>query len=143
MLDHKNHLGPVVHQISNAFEKAANYLLKKFDITSSQADVLLFLIHCTDESVCQKRIEDHLNISNPTMTGILKRMEKKNLIESCIDDNDRRFKNIALTKKALKINVKMEKHIMELENKLTKGLSASEVKMLRQLLTKVHNNITI
>ena len=50
--------------------------LKKYDLTKSQRDVLGYL-HFTDKDpVIQKDIEEHFHISNPTVTGILNRLEQ-------------------------------------------------------------------
>ena len=73
--------------------------LKKYDLTKTQRDILGYL-HFTDKNpVIQKDIEEHFHISNPTVTGILNRLEQKGFIERKQSLKDKRVRTIVLTKK--------------------------------------------
>ena len=52
----------------------------------------------------QKDIEKELDISNPTVTGILNRLEVKGLITRVPCRHDARAKNIEVTEKALELD---------------------------------------
>ena len=57
-------------------------------------------LHFTDKNpVIQKDIEEHFHISNPTVTGILNRLEQKGFIERKQSLKDKRVRTIVLTKK--------------------------------------------
>ena len=74
-------IGFILVLIKKKMDKHMNEGLKKYDLTKSQRDVLGYL-HFTDkEVVIQKDIEEHFHISNPTVTGILNRLEQKGFIE--------------------------------------------------------------
>ena len=70
-----NQIGFIVKQINNIYEKELNERLKKLGITSSQGAVLDYLFHTNKEEVNQRDVERSLSLKNPTVTGILKRME--------------------------------------------------------------------
>ena len=67
-------IGFLIKQINNVFEKELNERLKHTGITSSQCAVLDYLFHTSKEEVNQRDVEKNLNLKNPTVTGILKRL---------------------------------------------------------------------
>ena len=70
-------IGFVVKQINNIYEKEFNNQLRGLGITASQAAVLDYLFNSSKEAVNQKDIEKALSLKNPTVTGILKRLDVK------------------------------------------------------------------
>ena len=103
-----NQIGFTVKQINNIYEKELNERLKKLGITSSQCAVLDYLFHTNKEEVNQRDVEKNLSLKNPTVTGILKRMEEKGFILIVPNASDKRKKNIYLTEKAYDIQRKMD-----------------------------------
>lgn len=137
-----NQIGFIVKQINNIYEKELNERLKKLGITSSQCAVLDYLFHTNKEEVNQRDVERSLSLKNPTVTGILKRMEEKGFILSVPNAADKRKKNIYLTEKAYDIQRKMDADRRKLDNRLTIGLSKKEVNALSRGLEKVLYNIS-
>lgn len=137
-----NQIGFVVKQINNIYEKELNERLKKLGITSSQCAVLDYLFHTNKEEVNQRDVERSLSLKNPTVTGILKRMEEKGFILSVPNAADKRKKNIYLTEKAYDIQRKMDADRRKLDKRLTIGLSKKEVAALSRGLEKVLYNIS-
>lgn len=70
-------VGFMFKQINNIYEKEFNNLLRGIGITSSQCAVLDYLLGSSKEFVNQKDIEKALSLKNPTVTGILKRLDEK------------------------------------------------------------------
>ena len=101
-------IGFLVKQINNIYEKDFNRMLKSIGITSSQCAVLDYLFHSSKEEITQRDIERHLSLKNPTVTGLLKRLDEKGFILSVPSTTDKRCKNIYLTEKAYDIQKKME-----------------------------------
>lgn len=137
-----NQIGFIVKQINNIYEKELNERLKKLGITSSQCAVLDYLFHTNKEEVNQRDVEKSLSLKNPTVTGILKRMEEKGFILSVPNAVDKRKKNIYLTEKAYDIQRKMDADRRKLDKRLTIGLSKKEVAALSRGLEKVLYNIS-
>lgn len=137
-----NQIGFTVKQINNIYEKELNERLKKLGITASQCAVLDYLFHTNKEEVNQRDVEKNLSLKNPTVTGILKRMEEKGFILSVPNATDKRKKNIYLTEKAYDIQRKMDADRRKLDKRLTIGLSKKEVEALGRGLEKILYNIS-
>ena len=134
-------IGFLVKQINNVFEKELNERLKDIGITSSQCAVLDYLFHTSKEEVSQRDVEKNLNLKNPTVTGILRRLDEKGYILCVPNAHDKRKKNIYLTEKAYDIQRRMEADRRKLDRELTRGLTKREVEALRRYLEKLLYNI--
>lgn len=134
-------IGFTVKQINNVFEKDLTEQLKTTGITSSQCAVLDFLFQTNKEQISQRDVERYLNLKNPTVTGLLKRLDEKGFILCVPNEKDRRKKNIYLTEKAYDIRKRMEADRRKTEKKLTLGMTKKEVEALKKGLNKVLYNI--
>ena len=100
-------IGSMIKQVNNVYEKDLNERLRMIGITASQCAVLDFLFHTSKEEVSQRDVERALNLKNPTVTGLLKRLDEKGYILCVPNANDKRKKNIYLTEKAYDIQRRM------------------------------------
>ena len=134
-------IGFLIKQINNVFEKELTERLKDTGITSSQCAVLDYLFHTSKDEVSQRDVEKNLNLKNPTVTGILKRLDEKGYILCVPNANDKRKKNIYLTEKAYDTQRRMEADRRKLDRELTRGMTKREVEALRKNLEKLLYNI--
>lgn len=134
-------IGFTVKQINNIYEKDLNVKLKKLGITSSQCAVLDYLFHTNKDEVNQCDVEKALSLKNPTVTGILKRLDEKGFILCVPNAVDKRRKNIYLTEKAYDIQRRMENDRKKLEKELTRGMTKKEIAALNKGLEKLLYNI--
>lgn len=134
-------VGFLIKQINNIFEKDLNEKLKTIGITSSQCAVLDFLFHTNQEEVSQRDVERNLSLKNPTITGLLKRLEEKGFIFCVPNAKDKRKNNIYLTEKAFDIQRRMEADRKKLDKELTRGMSKKEIQVLIRGLEKLLYNI--
>lgn len=134
-------IGFLIRQINNIYEKDFNQMLKSIGITSSQCEVLDYLFHSSEEEITQRDIERHLNLKNPTVTGLLKRLEEKGFVLIVSSNKDKRCKNIYLTEKAYDIQKKMEASRKKSDRMLTLGMKDKEIQALEKVLEKVLYNI--
>ena len=81
------------------------------------------------------------NLKNPTVTGILKRLDEKGYILCVPNAIDKRKKNIYLTEKAYDIQRRMEADRRKLDRELTRGMTKREIEALRRNLEKLLYNI--
>ena len=128
--------------INNVYEKDLNERLKKLGVTSSQCAVLDFLFHTDKDEVNQCDVEKALSLKNPTVTGILKRLDEKGFIFSVPNTQDKRKKNIYLTEKAYDIQRRMEADRKKLDKELTRGMTKKEIAALTRGLEKMLYNIS-
>ncbi|HIY64347.1 MAG TPA: MarR family transcriptional regulator [Candidatus Mediterraneibacter stercoripullorum] len=134
-------IGFLVKQVNNVYEKELTGKLKGLGITSSQCAVLDYLFHTSKDVVSQRDVEKNLSLKNPTVTGILKRLDEKGYILCVPNAEDRRKKNIYLTEKAYDIRRRMESDRRKLDRELTRGMTKREVESLRKNLEKMLYNI--
>lgn len=141
MENRKQPIGFLIKQINNVFEKELNDRLRTVGITSSQCAVLDYLFHTNKEEVNQRDVERNLNLKNPTVTGLLKRLDEKGYILCVPNEEDKRKKNIYLTEKAYDIQRRMEADRKKLDKRLTMGLTKKEVAAVTRALEKMLYNI--
>ena len=71
--------------------------LEPFDVTPVQYGVLYCL--CMGDNTTPKEIAAELKLENSTISGILDRMEKKDLLKRQVSIEDRRYIEVVLTEK--------------------------------------------
>lgn len=114
--------------------------LKKNDLTFSQSQVLFF-INNNGGSVTQKQIAEFLEVSHPTVAGLISRLEKNGYISCHADESDKRNKIVSQTKKARDFSGEMCRSKDEGEEKMLEGLDDKERAELRRYLETIYNNI--
>ena len=134
-------IGFTIKQINNVFEKDLNEKLKTIGITASQCAVLDYLFHTNKEEVSQRDVERHLSLKNPTVTGLLKRLDEKGFILCVPNTADKRKKNIYLTEKAYDIQRRMETDRRKMDREMTRGMTKKEIAALTRGLEKMLYNI--
>ena len=135
-------VGFVFKQINNVYEKEFNNLLRTLGITASQCAVLDYLFSSRKEEVNQRDIEKALSLKNPTVTGLLKRLDEKGFILIVPSNRDKRCKIVYLTEKAYDIQRRMEADRKKIDKKLTIGMTNKEKEALQKMLGKVLYNIS-
>ena len=126
-----------IKQITTAFERQANRVLSKYQLTMSQMDTLMFLLSCGKKSVIQREIENALHLKNPTVSGILDRLERKDFIKRCPDPTNRRVNQIVLTEKSIGLQESAIKDINMLFDSLLIDLSEKEKEQFSGFLDKI------
>lgn len=127
--------------IQSQLEKSFNEQLKEFDLTKSQLDILRYLKYTKKDHINQKDIEDFFHISNPTVTGLLNRMEQKGYLIRKQSSSDKRIRYIEATERTEDIEKKIKKQIHHFESVISKGFTPEEKNQLFMLLAKVKDNL--
>ena len=109
--------------------------LEQYDLTPIQYGVLKCIWQLDLHT--PKEIADYLSIENSTISGILDRMEKKELIERKIDKDDRRFVYIDLTKEGKALEAPVNKTVEEFNHKILSDFSEKEQAQLRDMLRRL------
>jgi len=114
--------------------------LKQINLTQSQSEVIVLLAHESDRVFHQRDIERALNYSNPTVTGLLNRLEQKGFIVRQVDPEDSRARIISLTDKALEIIGEIYQSIRQTEQMLFDGFSEEDIQTLQPLMARMAKN---
>lgn len=123
--------------ISNTFARNGNCALEEHNLTYAQRGIMLYLAECGHKVVHQKEIEEMFRLTNPTVTGILNRLEEKGLISRRIDAKDRRCRAVGLTPKGEEVLKSMGDALHHTEEQLFGCLDDGEEAKLLELLDKV------
>lgn len=138
----KNTLGRLFKLINNIFEYNCNKNLAKLNLTRSQMDVIIF-IHLNSQKNIETNqidIEKHFNLKNPTVTGIINRLEEKELLTRLPSSKGANYKKIELTDNAITLLKKGHSHAIKVEKDIFGILDDNEKKELKRLLNKVLEN---
>ena len=114
--------------------------LKRHDLTLMQTRVLGFLAEMGGRTT-QKEIEDDLQVSHPTVVGLVSRMEQKGFLTTRTDPMDRRNKLVELTEKALEIGRDIDVTVEQHDAELLQGFSEQEVETLKGFLRRINHNL--
>ena len=130
----RRHIGFLLKQANLLHQMQLNQIFKEFDLTASQTFSLIYLFEAkrAQKEVNQKDIEREMDVSNPTVTGILNRLEHKGLIERVECPSDARVRNIVVTEKALEIDKQLQIKFREAEEELIASLSEKEADELQR-----------
>ncbi|WP_346664099.1 MarR family transcriptional regulator [uncultured Merdimonas sp.] len=134
--------GFLISQINHVYEKDFNKRLRRLGITASQCAVLDYLFTSAKEEVTQRDIERALSLKNPTVTGLLKRLDEKGFVLIVPSNKDKRCKNVYPTEKAYDIQRRMETERKKIDKNLTLGMSRKEREALLNMLEKVLYNVS-
>ena len=116
-------------------------VMENDDLTTMQKHVLKFiLLETMHRDLYQKDIEEEFQIRKPTVTGILKLMEKNGYIYRESAKQDARLKQIIPTEKAEKIRPAILKSIEEGEAKMLRGIPKEDVELCKQVLWQMYEN---
>ena len=107
-------------------DKIANAMLAPCGLSHAQFKVLNLLFARPAFSLRQVDIEDFFQISNPTVTGILRSLEKKGLIERKTNPDDSRSKLIGATDKAEAMREDMQSIERALSERIESVFTAEE-----------------
>lgn len=136
----KKDLGYLIKSINDKLKVKADADLKRYNLTFTQSRVFAFL-HEKGGLATQKEVELFLEVSHPTVVGIISRMEQNGYVETWFDEKDKRNKCIKLTKKAEEIGINMEQHMLENEKLLLSSLSEGDAERLKEMLFEIYKNL--
>ena len=114
-------LGVLIKHIQIQIGKSLNHRLEQMNITGSQAHVLVFLMNRTGQRTTLRDLEEHLQQSHVTVTGLVQLL--------------------TLTPKATSTLKVIHAHLQCTEEQLVQGFTPEERELLQQLLLKAAQNM--
>lgn len=130
-------LGQLIHNIDIKMIARQNKNLANMGLTVQQGLILIYLYVHRDRKIIQRMLEINLNITNPTVTNIIKVMMSKNLVYKIQDKIDKRKYYLYLTPNGLELAPKCGKIMEATDREAYKNFSEDELKLLISLLEKV------
>jgi DNA-binding MarR family transcriptional regulator len=116
-------------------------LLDEVGVYPGQPPMLFVL--SKEDGQSQKELANKLNLKPATITVMLKRMEKANLVERRQDPEDQRVSRVYITEKGKKVYKKVNKIMKNLEEECFGNFTVEEKVILRRLLMQIRENLLI
>lgn len=109
------------------------------ELTAAQGHLMGYLTHA-EEPKCPRDVENAFQLSHPTVSGLLSRLEQKGFLELRTDPEDRRCKRIYLLSKAWQLDERIRQALSDAEKQMTNGFTQQEKDQFASLLQRaIHN----
>lgn len=106
-----------------------------------QFKIIEYLEEHKKEETFQKDLEKCLNVSKAAISGVIKAMEKKGIVERIPVLNDARKNKIILSEKSLQFYHDKIKDMKLLSEELVSGISDDELREFKRILNKMKENL--
>ena len=126
-------------ELSNQIRRIFNLYTNN---AGAQTRLLYFVLdNYLDREIYQKDIQKALNISGATMSELLKKLEKRGMIERKRVEEDDRLKKIVPTSHAIMMKENLNRDIQNIEKKLVSEISEEELEIYLRVTKKMITNI--
>lgn len=102
----------------------------------------LTYLHEAKGEVNQKQLERHLMVKPSTVNGIVDRLEEKGMVTRHRQPHRRRCRILALTAQGKQFYDRFIAIVHEVNDRLEKGFSPEEIRLLTSLLLRVAKNLS-
>ena len=114
--------------------------LAQLDLTAAQGHIMGFLCQ-QKEPPCARDIADAFQLSHPTVSGLLARLEKKGFIEFRPDEQDRRSRRIYILPKGHECVQRIVDTIHSNERRMVQGFTDEERLQFMDFLDRAITNM--
>ncbi len=124
-----------VFRLNNALVKQKNRNMSVYNLTSIQAGVLMYILnHYKTQEVNQLDIQAVFKLTNPTVSGIIDRLEEKEFIKRVRSEKDARYRRLVPLPKGEALYDDLRRSAAEAEAHLVKDMTPEEAKEFQRLL---------
>lgn len=142
-MDRRLPMGLRFSLLHRAFLRRLDARLQEKGLTGVQFGVLGQLQRLRGEGgaeVNQRDLERATHVTHPTMTEILKRLEKQGFVQCAPSERDRRFKSVYPTEKAAALRQEMDELDGQIFRELCRGLADEDVERLTAMTETLLEN---
>lgn len=129
-------MGLVMHKMMNR----AKEMYQEFDLNKSQAGIL-FALH-RNASMSQKELAARLNVTPPSITSSIQKMERDGYLTRHPDQDDQRVMRLTLTEKGESCIKGVYTVAEQMEQLMFRGMSREEILLLKRLLLQIKDNLS-
>ena len=133
--------GVYIKKIAERLQAYADKKGFRHDVTYAQGKVLFFLHTQQGGEAGMKELEEYLDVSHATVSGIISRLKEKGYVECEKSKADARAKTVRLTEKENATFAEMKKRRAEMEGMLLKDFSEKERAEFLHFLERVYRNV--
>lgn len=137
------HIGGLVKRLDMLNTYHSGVQVDMCGLTPPQLNALNALYEMAQQGIdpSQRMLEKRMYLTNPTVTGILNRLEAKGMIERRRDESDARVRRIRLTPLGVQCRMQVDGKLDDREERLLAPLSVREREQLMKLLLKLIQNL--
>ena len=128
-------MGMVMHKMMHR----AKEMYQEFDLNKSQAGVLFTLYH--SDSMSQKELAARLNVTAPSITSSIQKMEREGYLTRHPDPEDQRVMRLTLTKKGESCIDGVYTVADQMEELMFRGMTREEIMLFKRLLYQIRDNL--
>ena len=136
------HIGPKFRILHWCTDQLLNEALAKMDLTSSQGRIIGFIARQSAPPCCRD-LEQTFQLSHPSVSGTLSRLEKKGFLEARPDPDDRRLKRLYLLPKGLECHKQIHSTIQSIEEQIVQGFTPEEKALFTDFLQRAAANMGV
>lgn len=128
-------LGVVMHKVMHC----AKGMYQEFDLNRSMAGILFTLNQ--RESLSQKELAKSLNVTAPSITSSIQKMERSGYITRRPDREDQRVMRLSLTEKGRSCIQGIKTVADQMEELMFRGMNTEEKLLFRRLMLQIYENL--
>ena len=124
-----------IFKLNNALIKQKNRKMAQWELTSIQADVLAYILDNADKmEINQLDIQAVFKLTNPTVSGIVDRLEEKDFIKRVKSLKDARFRRLIPMPKGMELHDMLITDSRDAEEQLLRNMDDGEKTEFERLL---------
>jgi DNA-binding MarR family transcriptional regulator len=130
--------------LSKNFKRKLEERASEKGLTAVQLRVLGELRHLEISGMSeinQRDLENAVSVTHPTMTEIIKRLEKKGAVVCTVRSADKRYKKISSTPEYANIHIELEELDRLVFKELCEGLTDQQIEQFMQLTDVMIENV--
>ena len=136
----RTRLGYLIRVAEKCRGQAMTNALASMELTAAQGQIMSFIAHRT-EPPCARDIEEAFQLTHPTVSGLLSRLEQKEFIEMRPDPKDRRCTRIYVLPRGLELHETMNQTIDSTEEQLMQNFTEEEKEQFAAFLQRAIDNL--
>lgn len=133
-------IGCLLKMITDKIKMRADADLAQQGLTLTQSRVLGYLDRSGGQAT-QKEIEGFLQVSHPTVAGIISRMEQNGFVRCRLDPADKRSKIVSQTERAAAVAQDMHATIQTTEQQMLRSLTPEQIAALESALRTIYADL--
>ncbi len=134
----QNHIISQVFRLNNALIKQKNRHMSNYNLTAIQADVLMYVLNNhQNREINQLDIQAVFKLTNPTVSGIIDRLEEKEFIKRVRSEKDARYRRLVPLPKGEVLRDQLRSSASEAEKAIVRDMSPEEADTFKRLLAVV------
>ena len=132
-------MGFLVYEVAREFTNAYAQLMAPLGLTRPQARVLACVTRFP--GISQVDLCEYIGVGRMAMSGLIDRMETKDLVSRSEDPSDKRIKRVFLTRSARKLIPDMQVIADKLYARSTSSLSTKDLRTTKNVLSTIRDNL--